>query len=200
MAPRDNFSSDVARAIAAGTSESLRPHATLDDVIGVALSHPGRVPRAEVEEGLAWAGQASDWKELRPLYQPRYRGHWMSNAVEILSSAMAIFSLCGGNVEPAIVNSVNMGRDTDCRAYIAGGWSAGLRGIEDLPARWLDTVTEQGIADKYTVSKRTPLESARGLYEAVIASVQDSRQRIQDLGPHGPSTSFGTAEKESVAI
>lgn len=179
--PRDNYSHEVAAAIAAGIAEAMKPDATVDDVIDVALGQLTRYPREEVEQGLDWARKASDWKELRPLFNDRYEGHWMSNAVEMLSSGMAIFSISEGNVEDSIVRAVNMGRDTDCRAYIAGGWSAALQGIDAVPQRWVDVVTEQVKTDPYTVSRRTPHESATGLYEALRASARASRARLDQL-------------------
>lgn len=179
--PRDNYSLEVAAAIAAGTAEGLKPDATVQSVIDIALAQLTRVPREEVEQGLAWARAAKDWKDLRPLYQDRYDGHWMSNAVEILSGAMAVFLLSDGHIQDSIVRAINMGRDTDCRAYIAGGWSAALRGIDEVPADWLETVTEQVKTDPYTVSTRTPLESAQGLYDSLLASLEQSRVRIQHL-------------------
>ncbi|WP_213452192.1 ADP-ribosylglycohydrolase family protein [Rhizomonospora bruguierae] len=187
--PRDNYALEVAAAIAAGTAEGLKPGATVEDVINVALDQLTYYPRLEVEAGLTWARTVSDWRELRPLFDQKYTGHWMSNAVELLSSGMAVFHTAGGNVEQAIIQGVNLGRDTDCRAYIAGGWAAAINGIEQVPTRWLDTVTEQVKTDPYTVSTRTPLESAQGLYNALLNSVKHTRQRLTDIDsqiPEGP--------------
>ena len=176
--PRDNYSLEVAAAVAAGTAATFRPGASVETVVDAALSRLSRVPRAEVGEGLAWAREVTDWRQLRPLYEERYRGRWMSNAVEVLSSALAVFVLSGGRVADAILWGVNLGRDCDCRAYIAGGWSAGLRGIQEVPEEWVAVVTDALAADPYTVSRRTPLESATGLYAAVRASAADARRRV----------------------
>ena len=175
--PRDNYSLEVAAAIAAATAEGLKPNATVDGVIETALAQLTRAPREEVEQGLAWARNASDWKELRPLFNDRYDGHWMSNAVEILSSGLAIFLSTDGHVEDSIIRAIALGRDTDCRAYIAGGLSAALHGIDEVPERWLTTVTEQVKNDPYTVSQRTPLESAQGLYNALLNEIVRAQER-----------------------
>jgi len=179
--PRDNYALEVAAAIAAGTAEGLKPNATVDDVVNVALAQLTYYPRLEVEAGLEWARSVSDWRELRPLFNDKYKGKWMSNAVELLSSGMAVFYTSGGNIEQAIIQGVNLGRDTDCRAYIAGGWSAALNGIDQVPTRWLDTVTEQVKTDRWTVSTRTPLESARGLYNALLNTINTTHQRLTNL-------------------
>lgn len=105
----------------------------------------------------------------------------MSNAVEILSSGLACFLTSGGHVEPAIVQGVNLGRDTDCRAYVAGGLAAALHGIDDVPRRWLDTVTEAARNDPWTVSNRTPLESATGLYDALLNTITRTQTRLHHL-------------------
>ncbi|WJL96962.1 ADP-ribosylglycohydrolase family protein [Microbacterium sp. ET2] len=179
--PRDNYSLEVAAAIAAATAEGLKTTATVDSIIDVALAQLTRVPRAEVEQALTWAREVESWKDLRPLFQDRYEGHWMSNAVEILSGGLAVFLQCGGDVEKGIIHAVNMGRDTDCRAYVAGSLAAALQGIDGVPERWVTTVSEQVVDDPYTVSRRTPLESATGLYEALMASVDKTRARIADI-------------------
>lgn len=179
--PRDNYALEVAAAIAAGTAEGLKPNATIDDITNVALNQLTYYPRLEVEAGLEWARSATDWRELRPLFNDKYHGRWMSNAVELLSSGMAVFHTSGGNVEQAIIQGVNLGRDTDCRAYIAAGWSAALNGIAQIPTRWLDTVTQQVTTDPWTVSNRTPLESAQGLYNALLNTITTTHQRLTNL-------------------
>jgi hypothetical protein len=91
----------VAAGIAAGVAEALKPGATVGGVIDVVLGELSSGPRREVEDGLAWARDRNDWKALRPLYDDRYRGHPISNAVEILSSALAVFALSDGDPEQA---------------------------------------------------------------------------------------------------
>ena len=190
--PRDNYALEVAAGIAAGTAEAMKPSSDVDRVIATVLAQLTDVPRAEVEVGLEWAAQAKDWKDLRPLYQAKYEGKWISNAVEILSSGLANFYMSGGHVEEAIIQAVNMGRDCDCRAYIAGGFSAALRGIDEVPKRWLEVVTEQVKDDPYTVSRRTPLESAEGMYRALtnnvaqlkdVVSMVESQTAVKETKP-----------------
>lgn len=162
-----NYAHEVAAAIASAAAEAMKPDATVASVIDTALSYLTSVPRAEVELGLEWAHQATDWRDLRVKYDDKYEGHRISNAVEMLSAGLATFYLSNGTPEDAIIWNVNLGRDTDCKAYIAGSLSAILRGIDAVPSRWLDVVTEQVQTDPYTVSRRTPRESADGIYKAL---------------------------------
>ncbi|MHC4626889.1 MAG: ADP-ribosylglycohydrolase family protein, partial [Planctomycetota bacterium] len=98
-----NYALEVCAAIAAATAEALRPDATVDSVIETALGQLPPDPRREVEQGLGWARKAKDWKELRPLYERRYEGKRISNAVEVLSGGLACFLMADGQPREAII-------------------------------------------------------------------------------------------------
>jgi len=176
-----NYALEVAAGLAAAAAEAMKPDATVDGIINVALDQLTSVPRAEVELGQEWARSASDWRELRVKYDEKYRGHRISNAVEMLSAGLATFYLADGDPEQAIIMNVNLGRDTDCKAYIAGGLSGALRGIGAVPQRWVDVVTEQLPTDPYTVSRRTPRESAEGIYRAILNNLEQLRTQVAQL-------------------
>jgi len=176
-----NYALEVCAAIAAATAEALRPDATVDSVIETALSQLPPDPRREVEQGLAWARKAKDWKELRPLYERRYEGKRISNAVEVLSGGLACFLMADGQPREAIIYAVNLGRDTDCKAYVAGGLSGALRGIEAIPSQWVETVEKQVLDDPYTVSRRTARQSAEGLYQACVNEMQKIRRAVSEI-------------------
>ncbi len=176
-----NFALEVAAGLAAATAEALRPAATVDSVIGAALAQLPGEPRAEVEQGQAWAGEAGDWRDLRPLYEARYAGRHASNAVEVLSGGLACLRMADGQPREAIVYAVNLGRDTDCKAYVAGGLAGALRGIAAVPADWVRTVEEEVVADPYTVSRRTAREAAEGLYGSCLAEREKLRAALGEL-------------------
>ena len=168
----DNFALEVAAAIAAGTAEALRPGATVNSVIETALAQLPSEPRKEVERGLGWARQARDWKDLRPLFEKAYEGRPISNAVEVLSGGLACFLAADGRPRQAILYAVNLGRDTDCKGYVAGGLAGALRGIEALPPDWVETVEKQVVNDPYTVARRTARQAAEGLYQACLTEMR----------------------------
>jgi ADP-ribosylglycohydrolase len=185
-----NYALEVAAGLAAAAAEAMKPDATVDSVIAVALSHLTSVPRAEVELGLEWAHAASDWRELRQKYDDKYEGHRISNAVEMMSAGLATFYVTDADPEQAIIANVNLGRDTDCKAYIAGGLAGALRGIDAVPQRWVDVVTEQLPTDPYTVSRRTPRESAEGLHQAILnnlAAIKLQASQIEQQVVEQPS-------------
>jgi len=176
-----NYALEVCAAIAAATAEALRPGATVESVIETALSQLPPEPHKEVEQGLGWAREAKDWKELRPLYEKRYEGKRISNAVEILSGALACFLMADGRPREAIIYAVNLGRDTDCKAYVAGGLSGALRGIEAIPPEWIETVEKEIVNDPYTVSRRTARQAAEGLYIACMNEMRKIRTAVSEI-------------------
>ncbi len=176
-----NFALEVAAAIAAATAEALRPEATTKSVIDVALAQLPAEPRKEVERALGWARKAREWKELRPLFEKTYDGKPISNAVEVLSGGLACFHMADGRPREAIVYAVNLGRDTDCKAYVAGGLAGALRGIEALPKDWVETVEKQVVTDPYTVSRRTARQAAEGLYRASLAELRELKKAVGEM-------------------
>ncbi|MFH1716227.1 MAG: ADP-ribosylglycohydrolase family protein [Planctomycetota bacterium] len=176
-----NYALEVCAAIAAGTAEALRPEATVDSVIETALAQLPAEPRREVEQGLGWAKKAKDWKELRPLYEKRYEGEPISNAVEVLSGGLACFFMADGRPREAIIYAANLGRDTDCKGYVAGGLSGALHGIEAIPSEWVKTVEEEVVNDPYTVSRRTARQAAEGLYRACVAEMGKNEKAVNEI-------------------
>ncbi len=178
---KGNYAIEVCGGIAAGAAEALKSEATLDSVISAVLANLSEVPLKEVEMGLEWAQKVSDWKELRPLYQDKYDGHSQSDAVEVLSGALACLYVAKGQPRETLLYAVNLGRDTDCKAYVAGGLAGALMGIEAVPADWVKTIEEQVVNDPYTVSTRTARESAEGLYNAALNTMDEMKKVIADI-------------------
>ena len=174
-----NYALEVAAGIAAGVAEALNPRATVGGVIDTVLAELSPPPRREVEDGLAWAREHGDWRALRPLYDERYRGRPISNAVEILSSALAIFYLADGDPKQCLLWSVNFGRDCDCRAYTAAGLAGALRGRATLPQEWIDVVEAELPTDPYTVSRRSLRDTADGLYRATLSTLREARRQVE---------------------
>lgn len=179
-----NYALEVSAGIAAGVAEAMKLEASVGGVIDTVLAQLSSPPRAEVEQGLMWARTHRDWKSLRPLYQERYSGHPISNAVEVLSSALALFYLLDGDPEQCLLAAVNFGRDCDCRAYVSGGLASTLRGSASLRRAWIDTIENEITDDPYTVSTRSLSDTAKGLTEAALHVYQHGKEtgaRIEAL-------------------
>ncbi len=171
----NNFALENAAAMAAATAEALRPGATVDSVINAALAQlpDERFARKEIQGFLDEARKARDYKDLRVIYAERYKpapGRFTTTlAIEILGGGLACFRLAKGEPRQAVLNAINIGRDTDCKAYVAGSLAGALRGIEAWPSEWVDLVEKAVLTDPYTVDKRSPRQLAEGLYKAARA-------------------------------
>jgi hypothetical protein len=175
----NNYALDVAAAIAAGVAEGLKPGASPQSVMDVAMAELSEPARREVQQGLDWAKETGDWKALRPIYAEKYEGRPISNAVEMLSSAIAVFSLTGADPKEAILRCVNFGRDTDCRSYICSAFAAALAGPSTIPQEWIDTIEDELKDDPYTVSRRSLRESSDGLYLAAMKELERAREHVR---------------------
>ena len=173
-----NYALEVAAGIAAAVAEALKPDATVDSIIATALGQLSEVPLEEVQKGLDWARKAKSWKDLRPLYAEYYEGRRISNAVECFSGGLACFLMAKGQPKEAILYAVNLGRDTDCKAYVAGGLAGALRGIQAVPAEWVKVIEEEVVKDPHTVSRRTARQAAEGIYKAAMAEIEKSKAVI----------------------
>ncbi|MDP2997220.1 MAG: ADP-ribosylglycohydrolase family protein [Bryobacterales bacterium] len=170
----NDYALENAAALASATAEALRPGATVNSVIEAALAQlPNeRGARQEVQGFLDQAKKAKDYKDLRVIYAERYKpsgGRFpITAAIEILGGGLASFRLADGRPREAVLNAINIGRDTDCKAYVAAGLAGALRGIEAWPPEWVQTVEKAVLTDTYTVDKRNARQMAEGLYKAAL--------------------------------
>jgi ADP-ribosylglycohydrolase len=109
-------------------------------------------------------------RELRRKFDSVYSGHGMayafSYANEVVTKAVCIVRMVGGNTYRAMISGVNMGRDTDCVTAVAAGISGALTGPEDIPSSMIDQVDRATKLNRFTNSQRTLREHADGLYGA----------------------------------
>ena len=154
-------------AIAAAT----RPNATVDSVLGAVYDfcHPDLVLK-ELDKQLKYTEACKDFRELRKAFDSEYNGHGMpyaaSYANEVVTKAVCIFRMAEGNTRDAMIAAVNMGRDTDCIAAVAGGISGALTGAASLPQEYIRQVDYATSLNVYTNTRRTLRENSDGLYKA----------------------------------
>ena len=176
------YALEVASAVAAGIAEALSNDATVDTIIGAALDQLSPEPRAEVERALEYVPPGGDWRDLRQLLDTHYKGRTILWPVETLGTALAAVWITQADPREAVIAAVNLGRDTDGRACVAGSLSGALRGTAALPPEWEQIITEQVVNDPYTVSRRTPRETGEGLFAAVNANLAGIRRQLERVG------------------
>ncbi|MCK7522986.1 MAG: ADP-ribosylglycohydrolase family protein [Ignavibacteriales bacterium] len=87
---------------------------------------------------------ASDvWNSLKPLYQSIACSYyfWTDVAPEAVGLAFGIIAAARGKFEDAVLGAVNIGRDTDTIAAIAGAICGALHGINVIPERWINRIS-----------------------------------------------------------
>jgi hypothetical protein len=96
----------------------------------------------------------------------------LSFANEIVTKAVCIFRMVGGDLKDAVIAGVNMGRDTDCVTAIAAGISGALGGAATLPPEWVEQTDRATELNPYTNSKRTLRATSDALFGAFQARLK----------------------------
>jgi ADP-ribosylglycohydrolase len=162
-------------------ASALRPDATVDSVIADALSLAPDNVRREIERNLEIVSRTGDFEAAVAEFYKIYNGsgtpYAMSWASETVSKALALFVLAKGDARTAILYGVNIGRDTDCQAAMAGGLAGALSGIGAVPQEWVAQVDEATMANPYTNTQVTVREHADGIY----AAIQNRAHKMREL-------------------
>ena len=166
-----NYALEVCSAYAASIAEALKPDATINSVIDTALSYLSWSPQSDALEALDWAKNSDSCEEFGQKFEVKYTGRPVSNAVEIFTAALGLFYMADADPKKAIIFGVNSGRDTDCRAHTAGSLSGAMKGISAVPVEWIRTVDHAMKDNPYTVSRRSCLETADGIYKAAMNNI-----------------------------
>ncbi len=180
----------TAMSLAAAT----KPGATVDSVFGMLHGHvrgwtmQSTVMR-EIDRGLKLTAACKDFREMRKAFDPVYSGTGMpyahSYANEVVTKALCIVQMVKGNPKDAIVAAVNLGRDTDCLAAIAGGISGALNGSAAIPPEWIKQLDYATTLNRYTNSQRTLRQHADGLYDAFQARLTKMKAYASEMGAAG---------------
>ena len=123
----------------------IKPNETFSfcQLVGLPTIKQGYVEGMELSFGQARGGigggicQIANLIQLRQHFDSIYNGFGMpypfSYANEVVTKGVVIFKMVHGNTKEAILAGVNMGRDTDCVAAVAGGIAGALSGSESIP-------------------------------------------------------------------
>ena len=179
MQPPASGGTEGAKVIAAATAEAFNPEATVESVVEAARANVSPNTRDIVDEAL---GIAREHPDIRAIREP-IRAHFAptypyADAVETAAEAMALFQITRGDVRQGLIGATNLGRDTDCIAGMLGSVCGAFKGIDGVPAQWLDTV--QGAIDRnrYTVQKMSMRETAEKLTLALGENVARLRRQV----------------------
>ncbi|WP_332718978.1 ADP-ribosylglycohydrolase family protein [Pelagibacterium mangrovi] len=178
----------VAAAYAGALAEAMRPSASVESALRVALDHLDRFVRADFEAVFSIAEQAEDIKDARrkinDFFIYRY-GELKSSGEEVVSRGMAITILTRGDARESILHGVNFARDTDCTTAIAAGLSGALSGMDGIPADWIETLDRATKANTaISVCSRSLEETAKGIYSALANNHAKRSEIIREIAAH----------------
>jgi hypothetical protein len=182
----------------AGIAAACAPDATIDSVLrtmksfvtyrGKAAGLYGRYDAIgrEVDRAIEMGRRHRDYAALREELYKYYCGgqhitYSESQANEVVSKGIALFVFSKADPAQAIIHAVNLGRDTDCAAAVAGGLAGALSGGAALPRPWIDQVNQATRQDPYTNNRRTLEESAEGLHRAYLARHAKMRHYLDTM-------------------
>ena len=182
---------DWAGLVAAVIAAACAPDARIDDAIETGLSLVSRAIEDEVRSALEVAQGVASPLELREAFEGRYNitsgiPYAMSQANEIVSKALALATATGGGPRDTVVAAVNLGRDTDCLAAVAGGIAGAISGVGDLPGEWLEQLDRATEANPHTCLKLSLSEMADIVLDGLAAEAESMRRRLGVLSGMAP--------------
>jgi ADP-ribosylglycohydrolase len=193
---QSSYGREAAGVLAAAVAEALRPGATVDSVVGVALRLAHDATRDAIEAIAAAGARLDGWRdgglaELRAAFAPfdsvgEHYAHPAQNAripsrlhaIEELPVALGLLVACRGDYSETMLGGVNYGRDSDSIASM-GGALAGALGSE-VPRGWIEEI---GAASKLDLEQpgRTMAEVAAEILAKDTARFEARARAMAEL-------------------
>ena len=92
-----------------------------------------------------------------------HRYYWADLAPEAVALAFVAVLAGAGDFRETVLNAVNLGRDADTIAAMAGGIAGAMSGIDEVPAEWLPAVAVAPGVCLLTTKGMDPMEVADDL-------------------------------------
>lgn len=133
------------QAVAAAVAVAMTD-ATVDDWIAAALQviPPDSWTARAIQTGVTIAKDCTDvWSALKPLSQELvcHAYYWTDVAPEAVSLAFGILTAARGRFTESVLGAVNIGRDADTIAAIAGAITGAHAGIDAIPPQWSQRIS-----------------------------------------------------------
>ena len=147
----DGLNQEGAATVAAGVAAALARDASVGSIINSMMAVSSPMMNRAIELTLSLAGDDKDVERFKALFYERMLDWWsrpslrldidrlpQGTSIESVPVAIAIFSLCNGDIDRCLVEGANFGRDADAIASIAGAFAGSLRGASAIKRRGLD--------------------------------------------------------------
>lgn len=199
-----SYGLEAAGVMAACVAEALRPNATVDSVVEVAIDISKEGTREAIGAVAYEARWHDDWRDaiqaLRDAIRPfdgsaedgvRERGNgtddWAPSrrkSIEEVPVALGFLIVAKGDFEQAIFGAANYGRDNDSIAGMAGALAGALHGDQAIRPEWIETVKAANRIDLDPLA-RDLADLAVRLQRDQLAAAQERAREFEMLtGTH----------------
>jgi len=186
---------DATATVAAGVAEAMRPSATVESVTATVTEYAPSVVYRSIDLAMGIAERASTVDEFVETYYERmldwrwpavqwdrekyYQGRMFSaSTLESLPVALAIVSLCEGDVNRSIIEAASFGRDSDAIATLAGSITGAIRGASEIRRDWIERC-EQANTDLFEELEDDPDADFRAMAQRLVAVLGNERRAAE---------------------
>jgi ADP-ribosylglycohydrolase len=161
-----SYGLEAAAVMAACVAEALRPTATVDSIVGVALKYAKDGTRRAIEAVVEAAktvtvdDETACQRTLRAAIEPydtlkggvqeftRGGGYpSQAHSIEELPLALGYLVVSQGDYRAAVLGAINYGRDSDSIASMAGSIIGAMVGKNGLPEKWVSEIGPRNKTD-----------------------------------------------------
>ncbi|WP_338031646.1 ADP-ribosylglycohydrolase family protein [Diaminobutyricibacter tongyongensis] len=108
---------------------------------GIDVTPPDSWTRRMIEKAIAIAEGTGTVEERLDELERRvaiFHYPWADVAPEAIALAFGVFAIAEGDYSEAVLGGVNIGRDADTIAAMAGAMAGALNGVDAIPSEWKD--------------------------------------------------------------
>ena len=160
-----SYGREAAGVLAACVAEAMRPTATVESVVQVALGLAKDGTRSAIEAVARVGAELDGWRNdglaaLRDAFAqfdsvgeayatPAQNARIPSrlHSIEELPVALGLLAATGGDYGETVLGGVNYGRDSDSIASMGGALAGALGGADAVPRDWLEDVSKASRID-----------------------------------------------------
>ena len=164
-AHQSSYGREAAGVLAACVAEAMRPTATVESVVQVALGLAKDGTRSAIEAVARVGAELDGWRDdglaaLRDAFAqfdsvgeayatPAQNARIPSrlHSIEELPVALGLLAATGGDYGETVLGGVNYGRDSDSIASMGGALAGALGGADAVPRDWLEDVSKASRID-----------------------------------------------------
>jgi len=137
------------RLAAAAIAEAMQPQATLQKVITASLdacpNHgiESTILHERLDAAVHLASSCSSMREFKQVFYEKFQIPVANSLVEVVPLALACVVLGKGRPYPSIQAALELGRNTDQTACLAGQIAGALSAVNDLPSEIVDHIIQE---------------------------------------------------------